>query len=73
MDIPTHLQVTTGVVTVASIASVLLLVAAARQVLHGRLRAAAHTVIAAGLLSVVAIAAAVPLGLTPVSELMPSP
>ncbi|WP_426321879.1 hypothetical protein [Microbacterium sp. E-13] len=73
MDIPTHLHVTTGVVAVASIASILLLVAVARQALHGRIRAAARTVVAAGLLVVVAIAAAVPLGLTAVSELMPSP
>ena len=73
MDIPTHLHVMTGVVAVASIVSVLLLMAVARQALHGRLRAAARRAVAAGLLVVVAIAAAVPLGLAPVSELMPSP
>ncbi|KJL45772.1 hypothetical protein [Microbacterium trichothecenolyticum] len=73
MGIPIDLQVTAGVAGIASIAGLLLLLAVMRQLLHGRVRAAARTAAATGVLAAVAFTAALLLGLTPLTEVIPPP
>ena len=73
MDIPIDLHITAGVAGIVTVAGLLLLVVAVRQLLHGRVRAAARTTAVAGVLAVVAFTAALPLGLTPLTELIPPP
>jgi hypothetical protein len=73
MNIPAHLQILLGVITLASIGSVLLLVVLTGQLLRGRIRAALRTTIATGVIVVVAFAAALPSGLTPIADVMPPP
>ncbi|WP_341994743.1 hypothetical protein MRBLWH7_002400 [Microbacterium sp. LWH7-1.2] len=73
MDIPADLQILLGFITIASIGSVLLLVVLMVQLLRGRVRAALRTTIATGLLVAGAFMAALPLGVTPIADVMPPP
>lgn len=73
MNIPEHVQILAGIIALTSIGSVLLLVVLTMHLLRGRIRAALRTTIAAGVLGVVAFAAALPLGLAPIAHIMPAP
>lgn len=73
MDMPSHLQALSVMVTMASVAGVLLLLLLAGQLLRGRLRDALRTGIVGVLLVAVAFAVAIPVGLTPIAGLLPPP